>query len=36
MDLGFVERLYYKADIHTYLKIYKDTFLGIRASRYSE
>ena len=28
-DLGFVERLYYKPDIYTYLKIYRDTSPGI-------
>lgn len=35
-ELGFTQRLYYKPDIYTYLKIYRKTFPGIRASRYAE
>jgi hypothetical protein len=35
-ELGFPQRLYYKPDIYTYLKIYHKTFPGIRASRYAE
>lgn len=35
-DLGFAERLFYKPDIYTYLKIYHRTFPGVRASKYSE
>jgi hypothetical protein len=35
-ELGFNQRLYYKPDIYTYLKIYGKTFPGIRASRYAE
>lgn len=35
-ELGFTQRLYYKPDMYTYLKIYRNTFPGIRASRYSE
>lgn len=35
-ELGFGQRLYYKPDIYTYLKIYHKTFPTVRASRYSE
>jgi len=35
-ELGFTQRLYYKPDIYTYLRIYHKTFPGIRASRYAE
>ena len=36
MELGFTHKLYYKPDIYTYLNIYRETFPGIRASRYAE
>jgi hypothetical protein len=35
-ELGYVQRLYYKPDIYTYLKIYRKTFPSVRASRYAE
>jgi len=35
-ELGFIQKLYYKTDMYTYLNIYSGTFPGVRASRYSE
>ncbi len=34
-ELRYIQRLYYKPDLYTYLNIYKKTFPNFRASRYA-
>jgi hypothetical protein len=35
-ELGYTQRLYYKPDLYTYLKIYSKTFPNVRASKYAD
>jgi len=35
-ELGYIQKLYYKPDLYTYLNIYSKTFPNLRASRYAD
>ena len=35
-ELGYVQKLYYKPDLYTYLNIYHKTFPSVKASRYAD